>query len=411
MEGGSEENVGLLWKFHLFLKRCFFFYRPWKWYWWLFFGPWTWLFRLLSLVVPKKKGLILFGSNEGLLYSDNSRALFQYAVDNSEILTPVWITRSSSVYQKVDSKYPGSVIMSPTIKSIFHYLRAEQVVISYSYKDMCKMPWIPSKFVNQLWHGVPLKKIGFHKPMSIDLEEGFVRWCTQVNRFFVASKYEEEMLKIGFGNENIDFVITGNPRNDVLYQYSKRKKEEGRTILYTPTYRERRGGDGGYSQVLLHPDIVEDKLHEFLEKNDANLIIRPHWITDGYEGSSDRIRCVNHLIEPDLFQLFNNSDVLITDYSSAFVDWLILDRPVIFAPYDLDEYGENTGFIGKYVDLVINPICKSPDKIFEGLSRALNNPDLYSIEREEKRRFYLGELGGGACARVTSMLELGVLKS
>ena len=161
-------------------------------YWWIFFGPWTWLFRLMSFFIPKKKGMILFGSNEGQLYSDNSRALFEFIQERDTDIQPIWITNNSDVFRQVDSKYPGSVVEAPSIKSAFYYLRSEPIVLSFGWQDMCKMPWIPSKYVNQLWHGIPLKKIGLLKSKNeIENDYGktadiFIRSSKNVNRFFVA---------------------------------------------------------------------------------------------------------------------------------------------------------------------------------------------------------------------------------
>ena len=161
LEDINSRKAGLLLRTHLFLKRTFFFYRPWDVYWALYFGPWTWLFRGLSWLVPKQDNLFIFGSNEGKHYSDNSRSLFEYIQANDNSIRAVWFTNSKDVYNEVEKKHPGKVVMSPSLRASFLYLRAGQAIISFGYQDLCKMPWIPSIKINQLWHGVPLKKIGF----------------------------------------------------------------------------------------------------------------------------------------------------------------------------------------------------------------------------------------------------------
>lgn len=380
-------------------------------YWWIFFGPWTWLFRLMSFFIPKKKGMILFGSNEGQLYSDNSRALFEFIQERDTDIQPIWITNNSDVFRQVDSKYPGSVVEAPSIKSVFYYLRSEQIVLSFGWQDMCKMPWIPSKYVNQLWHGIPLKKIGLLKSKNeIENDYGktadlFIRSSKNVNRFFVASEYEKEMHRSAFAISGDKFRITGNPRNDHLYAISKTKKRHGRTILYTPTFRERREGSGKHSQVLIHPEIDEQQMHDFLIENNAHLIIRPHWITTSETFSSDRIRCVAHEEEPDLHQLFKEADILVTDYSSAYVDWLILDRPVIFSPYDLQEYTDKNGLTKEYHELVPPPICHTPLEVFSSISEALENPSTYAEQRGEMKKIYLEDMSGGACERILEIIS------
>ena len=380
-------------------------------YWWLFFGPWTWLFHLMSLLIPKKKGMILFGSNEGQLYSDNSRALFEFIQTKQTHIQPIWITNNPDVYRQVRSKYPRSVVLAPSIKSAYYYLRSEQIVLSFGWQDMCKMPWLPSKYVNQLWHGVPLKKIGLLKSQSeIKKDYGktadlFIRNSKNVNRFFIASEYEKKIHSAAFTISDDKFRITGNPRNDHLYMMSQKEKKPGRTILYTPTFRERGEGLGKNSQVLIHPEIDEEQMHNFLLENNANLIIRPHWITASHTFSSDRIECVNHEKEPDLHQLFKEADILVTDYSSAFIDWLILDRPVIFSPYDLQEYTNKNGLLKDYAELVPPPICHTPIELFSSISEALGNPSTHTEQREEMKKIYLEDMAGGACERILEIIS------
>ncbi|MBR19615.1 MAG: hypothetical protein CMA64_05670 [Euryarchaeota archaeon] len=405
-----NQSRTIFFKLHLLFKRKIPFYKPWAWYWWLFFGPWTWSFRFMSFFIPKKKGMVLFGSNEGRLYSDNSRALFEHIQKNPTHLQAIWLTNNPDVYRQVHTVYPGSVVMAPSIKSAYYYLRSEQIFLSFGWQDMCKMPWIPSKYVNQLWHGIPLKKIGLLKFKSelkkdygktVDL---FLRSSKNVNRFFVASEYEKKTHTAAFGLSDDKFKLTGNPRNDHLYDMSQKKKPTDQTILYTPTFRERRGGSGNHSQVLMHPEINEEQMHNFLVENNANLIIRPHWITDPPVFSSERISCVTHDEEPDLHQLFKQADILVTDYSSAYIDWLILDRPVIFSPYDLQNYTLKNGLLEDYTELVPSPICHTSTELFSSLSEALENPSAHAIQRELMKQKYLGDLGGNACERILEIM-------
>ena len=154
----------------------------------------------------------------------------------------------------------------------------------------------------------------------------------------------------------------------------------------------------------MHPEIDEQSIHNFLEDNNCRLIVRPHWITRPYQYSSDRIQTISHAEEPDLYNLFSVSDILVTDYSSAFIDWLILDKPVIFTPYDLEEYEKENGLLEEYHKLVPQPICRSPNEILTSLEEAISYPDKHRDERMSMKLKYLGEEGHGASKRVLKIM-------
>ncbi|MEK9864805.1 MAG: CDP-glycerol glycerophosphotransferase family protein [Euryarchaeota archaeon] len=382
-------------------------------YWGFFFGPWTWMFTILSWVIPKKSKLYIFGSNEGKYFSDNSRALFEFIKKNEESIQAIWFTQSHEVFNEIEERFPGSAVISPSLKASLIYLRADQAIISYGFQDLCRMPWIPSIKINQLWHGVPLKKIGLLKSEQRTFDDYgptwriFMRWIDKVDRFFVASNYEMEAHEKAFKIPKNRFIISGNPRNDKLYSFEESNKavNKKRTIIYVPTFRNRKEDDHDQESILMHPEITEKGMHEFLLRNDAELIVRPHWVSSDSDFTSDRIRSITHDEEPDLNELMIKSDVLVTDYSSAFIDWLILDRPVIFTPYDLEAYTDNFGLLDDYEKLVPSPICIEPQLIFEELDNALQNPQLYEAERNNARLRYLGDINGNICARIVMEMK------
>ena len=74
---------------------------------------------------------------------------------------------------------------------------------------------------------------------------------------------------------------------------------------------------------LLHPEIELNEMDIFLKENNCNLIIRPHPLLSDVRIDSERIECISVDDEPDLSKIFDNADLLVTDYSSAYFDWLL----------------------------------------------------------------------------------------
>ena len=187
-----------------------------------FLGPWSLLFKVLDAIFPNNPRLTVFGSNHGLHFSDNSKALFIHFIEEMETTKPIWITRSKDVFKEIESEYPGHVVMSFSLRGVYTFLRASQIVISHSYLDMCLFPYTRSKTVNYLWHGVPIRRIG----RMIEQGESeatdrmllhWSRWNGVVDYFFASSEYEARIMKKAFRLGGMKCEITGYPRNDVLH--------------------------------------------------------------------------------------------------------------------------------------------------------------------------------------------------
>ena len=379
----------------------------------LFFGPWTWIFFILEIFVPVNRKTVLFGSNHGMQASDNSYALFKHIILSSTDLSPIWITRKREVFDRINEEFPGSVVMSLSIRGFVAYLRSQQVVVSHSYLDMCLMPYSRKKIVNYLWHGVPVRKIGkMLKDKENHISKGILkhwqRWNKKLDYFFASNEYEAKIMQEAFHNSGFETIVSGYPRNDILKQVgkSKKKREVGEefTILYAPTYRILSAGRKNNKIPIMHPDVETGEMEEFLERNNARLIIRPHPLIEKMHFDTGRIDCVTVAQERDIANLFLRSDLFVTDYSSAYFDWLILGRPVLFSVYDLEEYSEEVGLINNLQDIAAGDIVQNKKDLFESLEKALSDSD-ESIARLPTIERIIGSTEGLSCPKIARFIQ------
>jgi CDP-glycerol glycerophosphotransferase (TagB/SpsB family) len=166
-------------------------------------------------------------------------------------------------------------------------------------------------------------------------------WFVVADLMIATSDKVKGYFNSAFGSKNIE--VTGYPRNDIIVNgdlYSKHMSFEteiinsfstNKIILYAPTFRD---GDR-YERVT---PIDWTLLNKLLQKNDATFLIKLHRhdysmvLTDDYSN----IRVLDN--ESDMYPLFSKVDLLITDYSSIFFDFLLTDKPVLFYPYDKEKY-------------------------------------------------------------------------
>lgn len=203
-----------------------------------------------------------------------------------------------------------------------------------------------------MWHGTPLKSIFYADSGE---SESNLKKITKLNDktsyFLVSSKLERELIAKSFRIDREKIRCTGHPRNDVLFTNAspiipsliKEIPDYNKIILYCPTYRRH-----GSLKLFPFEDMDFDHLNHFLEENKLIILIRGH-VFDRLDGSSiyssKRIIDFSHEICNDINEVLSEINILITDYSSVYIDYLILDRPCIFIPYDLEHYLENRGLL------------------------------------------------------------------
>jgi len=214
------------------------------------------------------------------------------------------------------------------------------------------------------------------------------------NYFVASSDFEAELFEDCFKKQKDSILVFGTPRNDFLlennedtYVYKKHMLENYKIILYAPTFRE-----GKKTDLLPFGNIQLEELNSFLENNNAYLLVRKHpneaqRFEDLYSAGTIRSRILfagqdNY---PDVQVLLKFTDVLITDYSGIYFDFLLLNRPIIFTPFDYDEYILERDFLFDYYKNTPGPKLILQDEIIKYLTVCFKNP----LHDAKNREFFI----------------------
>lgn len=227
----------------------------------------------------------------------------------------------------------------------------------------------------QLWHAAgALKEFGLRDKSvrfrTKNAQQRFKKVYKKFNKIVVGS---EEMAKIfmdSFGVQSLNILRTGIPRTDFFYEKKKAESfliqdnpdfKSKKIILYAPTYR-----DGLLKNEKIHLDIK--KMYQEL-KDDFILLIKMHPAVKtniNYEALYP-----NFIYDYSSYKRVNEllliADCLITDYSSIPFEYSLLKKPMIFFPYDLDNYRNQRGLIDNYEHIVPGPIAFNTDQIINFL--------------------------------------------
>lgn len=317
----------------------------------------------LSFLVPRNKKIWLFGSTFGRRFADNPRYLYLYVSQHKEELKlrPIWISHNENVVRMLNNE-GYEAYMYHSLKGIWFALRGKVYLFDNYSKDINFWQSGGAMKVN-LWHGIPLKKIQhdnvfdkFRHPKNIwEKLRNFPRNISdeKPNHYVLTtSENLREIFSSAFKTKNV--LVSGYPRNQVLISddiknvyldEEKRdrkkiisflnKKNNGknkRMIFYMPTFRE--------SETLFFENFDKNDFQKFLAENTLLFCIKLHpksKLNEEFKNiQSENIVVINKDADPYVF--LKLADVLITDYSSIYFDYLLLDRPIIFFAYDLKEY-------------------------------------------------------------------------
>ncbi|MDQ0352683.1 CDP-glycerol glycerophosphotransferase (TagB/SpsB family) [Alkalibacillus filiformis] len=258
------------------------------------------------------------------------------------------------------------------IKGIYHLATCRVVFVDNYYGVLAGTKFNSNVHCVQLWHANgAIKQFGMRDPsITFRSEKAFRRFKAVYNRFThitVGSDEMAQIFKAAFYLGEDVMLKTGLPRTDLffdehlqqsivndlerLYPQIKQKK----TILYAPTYREQQLKEHSIKLSL-------QKLYEELS-GDYILLLRLHpAIIKKYRNNyPDFVTDVSDY--HDLNHLLLVTDYLITDYSSIPFEYSLLNKPMIFYPYDIDEYRKERGFWDDYEDLVPGPIALDTNDI------------------------------------------------
>lgn len=292
------------------------------------------------------ENIILLYSNSGL--RDNLGALYDYLIKHN-LNKDYKIICSINDFRKYKSQTVKNVFFVSNLRGIFYYLRAGYVFYCFG-----KIPILPGKNqkVIQMWHGAPYKAP----------DKGMLRghsWNKQYYTNVVStSKNFVSFWSYAFSIPQENIIICGQPRCDALYGSNPNYNfgEYKKLILWAPTFRKSR--ITGYSDVNDYENCVPIvQPHEYsvlnnqLRKIGAKIVVKLHPMQDldGYSYTDlDHFILMSHKEfvsrNIDLYRFMVQCDALITDYSSIFYDYLLLNRPIGFTEDDIEGYGNIRGF-------------------------------------------------------------------
>ena len=350
-----------------------------------------------AAIVPRGQRWV-FGCGAGI--GDGALALWTLAT--AEGHDAVWL--ASSLRERADAAALGiPTISKSSLRGWWATARACVLVVTHGLGDVNRYA-VSGGFVVQLWHGIPLKRIGLDSPATTQVPNVpgagllrrlvgllYRRTAQRIRVLPAASDRSRGRLESAFALGDARVVVTGEPRVDVLSTGTDEERrqtasalldaasgplpEGARALLYAPTWRD--GGD----DVAVPTASEWVRIITLLESQNAVLFIRSHPLGAGaYQPSlpSARVRMLGSDLVSDITPALAGFDTLITDYSSLAYDVGLLAMPVLYLAPDAADYARTRGFYGRYEDVAGVDAATDWTELLEQLGALLADPDAFA---------------------------------
>lgn len=386
----------------------------------------------LAFLIPKKRNLVLFIGCHQREFVDNIKYLFLHACRLKEERAKVYfVTQNTEVLHELNENGLPAILF-PTWKSFWFLLRAKIAVVGFgTWFHLFRYYMLFRSRTVQLWHGIGFKKIEgdhyFDKKKGKQLSKKILYNLLGKTPFYdlvisTSEFYTTHVFSKAMKCRRI--YEAGYPRNDLFYQskddklvslytdtktislVKQARRNSHKIIFFAPTFREAK------TQLPMSEVLDFKRMLNFCKENNAIFVfkIHPYAIPVTNVVTNDYIFCYNY--RKDVNPLLPLVDILVTDYSSIYTDFLLLNRPILFFPYDYETYTAcERGIQFEYNYITPGPKCYSYEELQSELARhIIYGEDKYQKNREEIRNLAFTYKDGKASERIWDFIKANYLK-
>ena len=254
-------------------------------------------------------------------------------------------------------------------RTVYHLATTKMVVVDNYYSFLSVLRLRKNVRCLQLWHACGAFKAFGLEDHTIAMrpnraKQRFRQVYNRFDKIAVGSDRMEEIFELSFGLDDSHFLYSGIPRTDILFNQTAIASVKDRfkiryggrkVILYAPTFREKKK----IEKLTIDLTKMEKELSD-----DYVLLLRSHPLANVKNGMSrDSHFVFDCSAENSIDELLLGTDILITDYSSIPFEFSLLGRPMIFFPYDLEQYKLVRGLMENYDKTVPGPIAHSTEEV------------------------------------------------
>lgn len=317
----------------------------------------------LSFLMIRQKNKWCFGTNVG--FTDNSKYMFLYVNEQKNGIRPIWISQSDEDILFIRN-LGFEAYKKYSLKGLYHCLTSHVYVFTYHSKDINFFTSGNVKKVN-LWHGVGIKGGSGGKKANKIASKNANSIITRITLPHLFEKYDLFLSTSDMMNSH--FIDMFSLKKDIVfdciyprcYYMAKSTEDVIRNIekYESITLRKLINRINSYSKICLYmptwrgdlsDDFITTAGFDFYELNkqmtDSNtlFIFKLHPAVRLL--NSTHLEHFSNIIfldkRLDIYPILSFTNILITDYSSIYYDFVLLNKGVILYPFDKEEFLESS---------------------------------------------------------------------
>ena len=290
--------------------------------------------NLFSILIPKKNVIIITSSHNNS-FNFNSKYFFEYLIQE-EYENLYYLISSGNKRQTLEKEYGKRFISRKKLSEIFIIISAKTWISSTLETPFIGLFAGVNRQVINLGHGAMFKGVGLSEKKVSYLKRIYYSIIIRNFTFFCAtSESQIKLIQNTYGCPAKKVIVTGQPRNDHFYLNEQRSGIK--RVLLAPTWRK--------NKHVKWSEILSTNLNLYLQENSIELYFRLHPFYERKVNieSMSNIKSLNSSLCEEISDFLPSVDLLITDYSSIYIDFLLFRRPILFLKVLHEDFMQSTG--------------------------------------------------------------------
>ncbi|MFF2290328.1 CDP-glycerol glycerophosphotransferase family protein [Peribacillus butanolivorans] len=337
---------------------------------------------------------ILYQSYHGKAMVDSPYAIFKKLINDPKYsrFKHVWVLESTD--NPYSDLYKGlknvEFVKVHSYKYIKYLASAKYLINNNTFP-----PYFQKKdgqiYINT-WHGTPIKSLGKDMKGEVGQHKNIQRNFLHTDYILNPNKYTANKLVDSHDLDGIysgNIVVEGYPRIDLTLDANKDEVKSllskvvnidlsKKIVLYAPTWR---GTVNSVNNTLEDIRATIDELSNRVP-SDYQLLLKVHTIIYNNIKENELLKkiCIPDWVDTN--ELLSVVDILISDYSSIFFDYLVTKKPIIFYMYDKNNYDFERGLYMDHNNLP-GPICNNIDEVIFAIKNVKDDSKYYKTKYQE----------------------------